>query len=212
MKTVNEIFSELFERFPELDICREDIMKAYDILLKCAEERALIMVCGNGGSASDSEHIVGELMKGFNLSRPLTRFEKESFADVAGGEQIAEKLQRAIKAVSLVSQTGLISAFSNDIDSSLIYAQQVFAYSSSEYDALIALSTSGRSENIVNAVKTANAAGIRSVAITGMTGGKLREISTVTIKLPAVETFKIQELTLPVYHALCAALEAELFE
>jgi len=206
MKTVNEIFSELFERFPE------DIMKAYDILLKCAEERALIMVCGNGGSASDSEHIVGELMKGFNLSRPLTRFEKESFADVAGGEQIAEKLQRAIKAVSLVSQTGLISAFSNDIDSSLIYAQQVFAYSSSEYDALIALSTSGRSENIVNAVKTANAAGIRSVAITGMTGGKLREISTVTIKLPAVETFKIQELTLPVYHALCAALEAELFE
>lgn len=211
MKTSNEIFAELFNRYPALNSCRDDIIKAFGLLLSCAEENALIMVCGNGGSAADSEHIVGELMKGFNLSRPLTRFQKENFTDIDGGEIIAEKLQRGIKAISLVSQSGLISAFSNDIDASLVYAQQVFTYASSEYDTLIALSTSGNSNNVVNAVKTAAASGIKSVAITGQTGGKLKDFADVTIKLPAITTFEVQELTLPVYHALCAALEIDIF-
>ncbi|MCH5198138.1 MAG: SIS domain-containing protein [Oscillospiraceae bacterium] len=211
MKTSKEIFNELFDKYTALKTCSEDISAAYEVLLRCAEENALIMVCGNGGSAADCEHITAELMKGFNLSRPLTRYQKEGFIDIDGGEAIAEKLQRGIRTISLASQTGLISAFANDIDASLVYAQQVFTYASSEFDSLIALSTSGNSENILNAVKTAAAAGIKTVAITGQTGGKLKDISDVTIKLPALNTFEVQELTLPVYHAICAALEAEMF-
>ena len=168
------------------------------------------MVCGNGGSAADSEHIVGELMKGFLLARPLTRFQKESFDDLEGGREMAEKLQRGICALSLTSQTGLISAFANDVDPSLVYAQQVYAYAGPD-DVLLALTTSGNSVNTVNAVKAAKAAGIRSVAITGQTGGVIKNIADVTVKLPALAPFEVQELTLPVYHALCAALEAELF-
>ncbi|MBQ7639128.1 MAG: SIS domain-containing protein [Clostridia bacterium] len=211
MKTAEEIIIELFDRFPELEICRADINAAFKLLCDCAESGALIMACGNGGSAADCEHIVGELMKGFKLTRPLTRYEKECFSDVEGGEAMAQKLQRGIKAVSLVSQAGLISAFANDVDASLVFAQQVFAYASNEKDVLIALSTSGNSENVLCAVKTAAAAGIKSVAVTGQTGGKLREYATVTIKLPAIEPYEVQEYTLPVYHALCAALEAQIF-
>lgn len=211
MRTKEAIFNDLFTRFPTLVPCRGQIETAYDLLLACAESNGLIMTCGNGGSAADAEHIVGELMKGFLLPRPLTRFQKESFYGIEGGRALAEKLQRGIRAVSLVSQTGLISAFANDVDPALVYAQQVFAYAAGDRDVVLALSTSGNSENAVNAVKAARAAGIRSVAITGQTGGKLRELADVTVKLPALEPFAVQEYTLPVYHALCAALEADMF-
>ena len=110
-----------------------------------------------------------------------------------------------------MSQTGLISAFANDADASLVYAQQVYAYAANDADVLIALTTSGNSLNVVNAVKAAKAAGIRSVAVTGQTGGEIRGFADVTVKLPALQAYEVQELTLPVYHALCAALEAELF-
>ena len=211
MKTKTEIFDTLFASYPALSICRGQIEEAYDLLLACAEKRGLIMVCGNGGSAADCEHIVGELMKGFHLARPLNRFQKESFADIEGGAEIADKLQQGIRAVSLVSQTGLVSAFANDVDASLVYAQQVYAYAANDADVLIALTTSGNSQNAVNAVKAARAAGIRSVAVTGQTGGEIRRFADVTVKLPALSAYEVQELTLPVYHALCAALEAELF-
>ena len=206
-----EIFEELYTTYPELVICRREIDAAYELLLACAERNGMIMVCGNGGSAADSEHIVGELMKGFMLARPLTRFQKESFDDLEGGREMADKLQRGIRALSLTSQTGLISAFANDVDPALVYAQQVFAYAANDADVVIALSTSGNSENVVNAAKAAVAAGIRCVALTGQTGGKLKDCAAVTIKLPALQPYKVQELSLPVYHALCAALEAELF-
>ena len=211
MKTKTEIFQALFASYPALSICRGQIEEAYDLLLACAEKRGLIMVCGNGGSAADCEHIVGELMKGFHLARPLNRFQKESFSDIGGGAEIADRLQQGIRAISLVSQTGLISAFANDADASLVYAQQVYAYAANDADVLIALTTSGNSLNVVNAVKAARAAGIRSVAVTGQTGGEIRGFADVTIKLPALQAYEVQELTLPVYHALCAALEAELF-
>ncbi len=211
MKTKTEIFEELYRRFPALAPCRGQIDAAYELLLNCAEQRGLIMVCGNGGSAADSEHIVGELMKGFLLARPLNRYQKESFDDIEGGREIAEKLQLGIRAVSLVSQTGLISAFANDVDPALVYAQQVFAYASSDADVLLALTTSGNSVSVVNAAKTAIAAGIKTVAITGQTGGRIKDYTAVTVKLPTPETFEAQEYTLPVYHALCAALEAEMF-
>ena len=211
MKTKEEIFAQLYARYPALEPCRGQIDAAFELLLECAEQNGLVMVCGNGGSAADSEHIVGELMKGFLLTRPLTRYQKESFDDIEGGRAIADKLQRGVRAISLVSQTGLISAFANDVDPSLVYAQQVFTYASSDADVLLALTTSGNSASVVNAAKTAIAAGIRTVAITGQTGGKIKDYAAVTVKLPTLETFEAQEYTLPVYHALCAAVEAEMF-
>ena len=150
-------------------------------------------------------------MKGFILKRPLPEEEKALFNNIEGGEDIALKLQKGIRCISLVSQTGVISAFANDIDPTLIYAQQVYAYAKSKDDVLIALSTSGNSLNIVNAVKAAKAKGIRTVSITGEKESKLSALSDVTIKLPTSVTYEVQELTLPVYHALCAALEAAMF-
>ncbi len=211
MNTPDMIFNKLYNDYPVLRNIKNEIDTAFLLLLKCAEENAFIYCCGNGGSAADSEHITGELMKGFILKRPLPEEEKALFNGIENGNEIASKLQKGIRCISLVSQTGVISAFANDIDPTLIYAQQVYAYAKSEHDVLIALSTSGNSVNIVNAVKAAKAAGIKSIAITGEKESKLSEISNVTIKLPTCVTYEVQELTLPVYHALCAALEAALF-
>ena len=211
MNTPEMIFTKLYKDYPVLSENRSDIEEAFALLTACARENAFIYCCGNGGSAADSEHITGELMKGFILKRPLRAEEKARFADIENGEDIASKLQRAIRCISLVSQSGVISAFANDIDPSLVYAQQVYAYAKSEHDVLIALSTSGNSLNIVNAVKAARAAGIKTVSITGEKESRLSALSDVTIKLPTTVTYEVQELTLPVYHALCAALEAEIF-
>ena len=211
MNTPEMIFSKLYKDYPRLEDNSTDIENAYLLLKKCAQEQAFIYCCGNGGSAADSEHITGELMKGFLLKRPLPEKEKALFDDIENGHDIASKLQKGIRCISLVSQSGVISAFANDIDPSLVYAQQVYAYAKSEHDVLIALSTSGNSLNIVNAVKAARAAGIKAVAITGAKDSRLSELSDVTIKLPTTETYEVQELTLPVYHALCAALEAAFF-
>ena len=212
LKHRDDIYEELFISYPALLPQREDISKAYHILRKCAAAKAKILVCGNGGSAADSEHIVGELMKGFNLKRPLSFEDKEKFRDIPGGEEIADKLQCGIKAISLVSQTGLISAFANDVDASLVFAQQVFAYADSKYDVLIALTTSGNSANVVNAAKTAKAAGIQVISVTGESGGEIAVFSDAAIRLPATAPYAVQELTLPVYHALCAMLEADHFQ
>ena len=212
MNTPEMIFNKLYSDYPRLTVNREEIAKAYSLIEKCAEENAFVYCCGNGGSAADSEHITGELMKGFLLKRPLPAEEKARFEGIEDGEDIAGKLQKGIRCISLVSQSGVISAFANDIDPSLIYAQQVYAYAKSEHDVLIALSTSGNSLNIVNAVKAARAAGIKTVAITGAKESKLSALSDVTVKLPTTETYEVQELTLPVYHALCAAVEAHMFD
>ncbi len=211
MNTPHMIFDKLYKDYPALLVNKADIEAAYNYLVKCAKEGAFIYCCGNGGSAADSEHITGELMKGFILKRPLSEEEKARFSALEGGDEIASKLQKGIRCISLVSQSGVISAFANDIDPSLVYAQQVYAYAKSENDVLIALSTSGNSLNIVNAVKAAKAAGIKTVSITGEKDSKLSALSHVTIKLPTTVTYEVQELTLPVYHALCAAVEAEMF-
>ena len=206
------IFQTLYRTYPALTDCTEEIAAAFKLLKTAAGKRAMIMVCGNGGSAADCEHITGELMKGFNLKRPLSPGEAARFDGIDGGADIAAKLQGAIRCISLASQVGVISAFANDIDPSLVYAQQVWGYASSPDDVLIALSTSGNSLNIVNAVKTAKAAGIRTLAITGRNESKLSALCDTTVRLPALATYAIQELTLPVYHALCAALEEALFQ
>ena len=212
MKNLTEYtFDSLFERYPVLSCCREDIKKAFETLERTYRYNGKTLVCGNGGSAADCEHIVGELMKSFRMKRPLTASEKKEFDKVDGGAEMAEKLQRALPVISLVSQSGLITAFSNDVSPELIFAQQVFAYIRSE-DTLIALSTSGNSTNVVNAAKAARASGSSVISITGDDGGALLPLATVSIRLPSSETYEVQELTLPVYHAICSMLESEFFE
>lgn len=197
-------FDRLFVRYPSLEACRAEIDSAYNILCGCYKNGGKVLACGNGGSAADADHIVGELMKGFLLSRKI----KEKA--VNGDDEILSGLQNALPAISLNAHSALFSAFSNDLQFENVYAQQVWGYGEKN-DVLIALSTSGNSQSVVNAVRAANAKGIKSVAITGGRDSTLENFSTVCIKLPETETFKIQELTLPVYHCLCAMLEAEFF-
>ncbi|MFO7636029.1 MAG: SIS domain-containing protein [Clostridia bacterium] len=197
---------DLFRNHPELIVCEEDIMKAYEIILGCYRGSGTVLVCGNGGSAADGEHIVGELMKGFLKKRPLSTRDKATL----GNPVLSDGLQGALPAISLSSQTSLLTAFSNDVNPDLAFAQQVFGYRSPG-NVLLALSTSGNSKNVVNAVLVANAFDMKTIGFTGLGGGKLGEICHVTIKVPAEETYRIQEYHLPVYHALCAMVEEEFY-
>lgn len=201
------IFSELFERYPCLENCREDIRNAFDLFVNCYDAGGKILCCGNGGSAADCDHFVGELMKGFLKKRPLSVAEKEAFGDTF----VADNLQKGLPAISLCAHSALMTAFSNDAVPSLVFAQQVYAYAK-ENDVLLCLSTSGNSENIVFAAQAAKAADIKVVSVTGEKESRLSGISDVCIMLPETETFKIQELTLPVYHCLAAMLEDNYFK
>lgn len=204
------ILDTLFESYPILDGNKDEIKSARDMIIECYKKKKKILVCGNGGSAADSEHIVGELMKGFNLMRPMPSELKEKFVGFENGEHIADTLQMPLRAISLVSHTGLMTAFSNDCDADLIFAQQVLGFGDAD-DILIALSTSGSSKNVVYAAETAKALGLKVLSVTGGKDSKLSALSDVTVKLPKFTPFEVQELTLPVYHALCAAVEAEFF-
>ncbi|HOJ11093.1 MAG TPA: SIS domain-containing protein [Clostridiales bacterium] len=193
-------------------VCREDIISAFSTIVQCYEKGGKAMVCGNGGSAADSEHIVGELMKGFILKREIPFKDKERIkaAFPENAEYLAKNLQGALPAISLVSQTAISSAFINDVAADMVYAQQVYGYAR-EGDVLISISTSGNASNVANAVKIAKAFGVKTIGITGKSGGMLRNLCGVTIRVPAEETFRIQEYHLPVYHAVCAAVEEEFF-
>ena len=170
------------------------------------------MTCGNGGSAADAEHITGELMKGFKLKRLLTDEQRNALISAfpTDGAYLADHLQQAVPAISLVSQSSLSSAFINDVAPDMVFAQQVLGYGNAG-DVLLGISTSGNSKNVVNACKVARAFGIGTIGMTGEHGGKLMEICDITIRVPACETFRVQEYHLPVYHALCAMIEKELF-
>lgn len=203
----------LLDHYPVLTICEADILKAFQMMRECYLSNGLIMTCGNGGSASDSSHIVGELMKGFKRKRPLTEEQRLQLETSFPGEGLAlsEKLQRAIPAVSLVDQVALSSAFVNDVVPDMVYAQQVLGYGKAG-DVLIGISTSGNSPNVINACKVAKAFKIGSIAFTGKEGGALSELCEITIKVPAKEVYRVQEYHLPIYHTLCAMLEAEVME
>lgn len=193
----------LYERYPALSVCKDDIQKALDIIVETYKNGGKILVCGNGGSASDSEHIVGELMKGFMLKRPVN--------DERIPEELRVGLQGSLPAISLPSQCAILSAFINDVDPEMMYAQLVYGYAKKE-DLVIGLSTSGNSKNIVKAVEIAKCLGVKTLSMTGEKASKLSEISDVTIRVPATETYKIQEYHLPVYHYLCAEVEKIFFE
>lgn len=193
---------ELLERYPALTTCQESIEKALKLMIETYKNGGKILICGNGGSAADSGHIVGELMKGFKLMRKVT--------DERISPDLREHLQGALPAISLCSHDGLISAFANDVNPDMVYAQQVYGYAKPE-DLVIGLSTSGNSANVVNAIRVANDMGVKTIGMTGIGGGKIDEIATVTIKVPEKETYKIQEYHLPVYHYLCAETEKTFF-
>jgi D-sedoheptulose 7-phosphate isomerase len=175
-------------------------------------EKGIILACGNGGSAADAGHFVGELMKTFKLERPLPEELKSKLVKdfKSEGEYLAGKLQRPLPAISLVSQTSLITAIGNDVSSDLIFAQQVIGYGK-KGDILLAISTSGNSKNILYAIYTANTTGMKVVGLTGRNGGKMKKYCDIAICVPADETPRIQELHLPVYHTLCAMLEEYFF-
>ena len=200
----------LIERYPELNVCRSDIEKAIDLLYNCYKSKGTILICGNGGSAADSEHISGELLKGFLMRRTPDENTVNKLGEALGSSEMAAKLQGGIPAIPLTSLTSVLSAFANDVDPELVFGQLVYAFAR-ENDAVLGLSTSGNSKNVVAAANIARGLGIPAIAMTGEKGGKLYEVCDVTIRVPAIETYQVQEYHLPVYHAICAELEERIF-
>lgn len=203
---------DLITRYSSLSESREQIEKSAALLIETVEKGGKFLICGNGGSSADADHIVGELMKGFLHKRPLSGSQKAALIEAGGdtGKQIGDLLQQAIPAVSLSTQTALNTAFQNDVDPSLAFAQQVIGLGNSG-DLLWGLSTSGNSGNVVAAAVAAKAMGMNTLAMTGGKGSRLSEICDVCIMVNERETYKIQELHLPVYHTLCIILEDYFF-
>ena len=192
------------KRYPMLVGMREEIELVFEMIKDSYEKGGKLLVCGNGGSAADSDHIVGELMKGFYKQRKLPAAEKIRF-----GEQ-GEKLQGALPAIALSQHSALSTAFLNDVDPEMVFAQQVYGYGV-EDDVFLGLSTSGNSVNVISAAKVAAAKGMKVIAMTGKDGGAMRELCDVCLIVPAQMTADIQEFHLPIYHALCAMLEDYFF-
>ena len=202
----------LIDRYPKLIVCREDIVKTYEILETAYSNGRKLLVSGNGGSASDSEHIVGELMKEFKLKRKVFSGQAEALKsiDPVLGMVLAENLQGALPAISLTGHSSLTTAFMNDAMPELVFAQQVNGYGKPG-DVYLGISTSGNSKNVLYAAVNAKAKGLHVIGLTGARENKLMKYADVCIRVPETETYKIQELHLPVYHCLCLMLEDKFF-
>lgn len=205
---------ELALRYPSLRPCQESILAATKALISCFNEGGKLLVCGNGGSAADSQHIVGELMKGFVLPRKLDDAMGQKLRAVCPDAGIADTLfsglQGALPAISLVSENALSTAYSNDMSPELCFAQQVLGHGK-PIDILLGISTSGHSKNVLYAAHVAHAKGMSVIGLSGRDGGALAQIADVCIIAPAMDTYQIQEYHLPIYHAICLAVEAEFF-
>ena len=203
---------QLISTYPELGLCAPDIESAFEMLRDCFRRGGKILTCGNGGSAADAEHIVGELMKGYMLKRPLPEKTRMTLlaASPQEGDYLASHLQGALPAISLVSQISLTSAIANDTAADMVFAQQVYGYGR-EADVLLGLSTSGNAHNVIHAMQVARSLGLHTIALTGPTGGMLKPLCDVCICVPGENTAAIQERHLPIYHVLCAMLEEEFF-
>jgi D-sedoheptulose 7-phosphate isomerase len=209
---MNDHLSRLFKNYPILKACGEELNSALNLMVAAYRSGKKLLVCGNGGSAADSEHIVAELMKGFLKRRPISTEHATQLEQAGGaaGKHIANRLQGTLAAVSLPSQVSLITAIANDIDFEMIFAQQVYGLGRSG-DVLLGISTSGNSKNVSNAVIVAKALGLGTIVLTGRSGGALAPMAGVSIKVPADNTAEIQELHLPVYHWLSTELEEIFF-
>ena len=202
----------LITRYPQLEVCRDDIVKAYYLLLETYRQERKLLVAGNGGSASDSEHIVGELMKEFRLKRKVYAEQADAMMaiDPGMGKALAENLQGALPAICLTGHSALTTAFMNDANADFVFAQQVNGYGKRD-DVFLGISTSGNSKNVCYAAITAKAKGLKVIGLTGAKESKLSSLADVCIRVPETVTYKIQELHLPVYHCLCLMLEDYFF-
>jgi len=209
---MDEQLQLLIDRYPKLAVCREDIKKAYELLETAYRNGRKLLVCGNGGSASDSEHIVGELMKEFKIKRKVYGSQAAALMEIDPelGKVLAENLQGALPAISLTGHSSLQTAFMNDVVPELVFAQQVNGYGK-EGDVFLGISTSGNSKNVLYAAVNAKAKGLKVIGLTGCKENKLMKYADVCIRVPETETYKIQELHLPVYHCLCLMLEETFF-
>ena len=203
----------LVERYPKLDVCRQSIEDAFITLRDCYENGGKLLVAGNGGSAADSEHIAGELMKRFEKPRPVPEdfAKKLKEVDPVLGADLAKNLEQGLMAIPLVAHEALTTAYINDVDGLGVFAQQLYGFGR-RGDVFLGISTSGNSKNVLNATVVARAEGIKVIGLTGAKGGKLTEVSDVAIKVPETETYKVQECHLPIYHCLCLMLEDHFFE
>ena len=209
---MEEQLNLLIERYPKLAACKEDIKKAYELLDAAYSNGRKLLVCGNGGSASDSEHIVGELMKEFKLKRKVysDHIAALKAIDPELGPVLASNLQGALPAICLTGHLSLTTAFMNDANADLVFAQQVNGYGKAG-DIFLGISTSGNSMNVLYAAVNAKAKGLKVIGLTGAKENKLMKYADVCIRVPETETYKIQELHLPVYHCLCLMLEEKFF-
>lgn len=202
----------LMTRYPALEPIRQDIIAAYMVMEECYTHDGKLLIAGNGGSAADSEHIAGELMKRFKIPRPVD----SGFAarlkevDPVRGEVLAKNLERSLMAIPLVAHEALSTAYINDVDGLGVFAQQLFGFGR-KGDVYLGISTSGNSENVINAAVVARSLGIKVIGLTGATGGGLASMADVAVQVPAEETYMIQELHLPIYHSWCMMLEDKFF-
>ena len=202
----------LIMRYPHLECCKGNIIIAFEFIRDCYKNGGKLLVCGNGGSASDAEHIVGELMKGFKKARHLASIEVEKLVEIDSlmGRTLADNLQGALPAIALDGHPALTTAYMNDCEPIICFAQQVYGYGCKN-DVLFAISTSGNSRNVLYAVVAAKAKGMVVIGLTGENDSKLSAMSDVCIRVPSTETYQIQELHLPIYHCLCLMLEDYFF-
>lgn len=199
-------------RYPVLEKIKPEIIKAYLIMEESYEAGGKLLIAGNGGSAADSEHIAGELMKRFKISRPVSEkfAEKLKAVDMRRGAVLAENLEQPLTAIPLVTHEALTTAYTNDVDGLGVFAQQLLGYGR-EGDVFLGISTSGNSQNVINATVVARAVNIKVIGLTGAKGGELSDAADVAVKVPETETYLIQELHLPVYHCWCMMLEEHFF-
>ncbi len=204
---------DLIKRYPELDVCKESIVDAFDVLKECFKSGHRLYIAGNGGSCSDAEHIVGELMKGFKKRRHLSIDECKRLVEIDSlrGKELADSLQWGFPCIALDSHPGLNSAFTNDVPNGglMTYAQQLNVLGN-KGDVFLGISTSGNSKNVMYAAVVAKAKGLKIIGLTGEKGGELARVADVCIKAPSSETFMIQEYHLPIYHCMCLMLEENL--
>lgn len=202
----------LIERYPVLEACKEDIISGYELLEECYTNGGKLLIAGNGGSAADAEHIAGELMKRFKTPRPIPNELKERLIkiDPVRGENLSKNLERPLMTIPLVAHEALTTAYINDVDGLGVFAQQLYGFGKKN-DVFLGISTSGNSQNVMSATVVARALGIKVLGLTGELGGELNMVSNVCVKVPETETYRIQELHLPVYHCWCLMLEDHFF-
>lgn len=207
---MNSLFllEETLRRYPVLVPLRAAVLRTVQLICDCHRAGGKVLVCGNGGSAADAEHIVGELVKEFKLPRKISAEDAARLREI--NPELVGRLQRGVCAFSLVSQTSLATAIANDTDASMIFAQQVYSYGKPG-DIVWGISTSGNSLNVVQALQVARAFGMETIGLCGANGGAMEKYSSVLLQAPETETYRVQELHLPIYHAICMMVEQELF-